>query len=159
MRYVFLSVAFLLFATALLIISCTKSAGSQSAYTEDCSGAAKSFAKDVNPIIQTYCTKNSRCHADGSRDGVLTTYQGIFNVVISTSMKKSLLALFILAAISATAQVPTLEQAKDTAKAEHKLILLSFSGSDWCIPCIRMEKDVFEKEAFHQYATEHLVVL
>ena len=74
-------------------------------------------------------------------------------------MKKLLLALFVLVAINATAQVPTLEQAKDTAKAEHKLILISFSGSDWCIPCIRMEKDVFEKEAFHQYATEHLVVL
>ena len=79
MRYVFLSIAFILIATTLLIIGCTKSAGSQSAYTEDCSGAAKSFAKDVNPIIQTYCTKNSRCHAEGSRDGVLTTYQGIYN--------------------------------------------------------------------------------
>src|SRR5438045_3270381 len=74
-------------------------------------------------------------------------------------MKNILLALFVLVAISATAQAPTLQQAKDTAKAEHKLILISFSGSDWCIPCIRMEKEVFEKEAFHQYATEHLVVL
>ena len=78
-RNVFLAVAFSFTATALLIIGCTKSPGSQSAYTEDCSGAAKSFAKDVNPIIQTYCTKNSRCHAEGSRDGVLTTYQGIYN--------------------------------------------------------------------------------
>lgn len=48
------------------------------------------------------------------------------------------------------------QKAKDEARAEHKLILLKFSGSDWCLPCIRMEKDVFEKDAFDEFAKQNL---
>ena len=40
------------------------------------------------------------------------------------------------------------EQAKTDAAAQHKLIILKFSGSDWCIPCIRMEKEIFSYRAF-----------
>lgn len=79
MRYVFLLTVIAFVAAVFLIAGCSKTSGSQSAYTEDCSGTAKSFASDVNPIIQTYCTKNSGCHATGSRDGALTTYQEIYN--------------------------------------------------------------------------------
>jgi len=78
MRFIFLGAAVVLLAAVFLMIGCSKASGSESAYTEDCSGAAKSFASDVNPIIQTYCTKNSGCHAAGSRDGVLTSYQEIY---------------------------------------------------------------------------------
>jgi thioredoxin-related protein len=47
-------------------------------------------------------------------------------------------------------------KAKDEAKSEHKLILLKFSGSDWCIPCIKMEKQVFAEDTFVQYAAQNL---
>ena len=50
-------------------------------------------------------------------------------------------------------------RAKQLAREEHKFILLSFSGSDWCGPCIRLHKEVFENDAFSQYAKEHLVLL
>ncbi|CAN5518739.1 hypothetical protein BH11BAC5_BH11BAC5_01180 [soil metagenome] len=33
-----------------------------------------------------------------------------------------------------------MEEAKTTAKKEHKHIVLNFSGSDWCGPCIRLHK-------------------
>ncbi len=49
--------------------------------------------------------------------------------------------------------------AQKTAAANQKYILLNFSGSDWCVPCIRMKKDVFESTAFQQFATEHLVLV
>ncbi len=51
------------------------------------------------------------------------------------------------------------EGAKADAKAQHKLILLKFSGSDWCIPCIRMEKEVFRNETFDQFADSALVMV
>ena len=35
------------------------------------------------------------------------------------------------------------EKAKAEAKANNKLVLLTFSGSDWCLPCIKMEKTGF----------------
>jgi len=51
------------------------------------------------------------------------------------------------------------EEAKQTAQSEHKLILLNFSGSDWCGPCIRMHKEIFESQDFTEYADSHLVLL
>lgn len=52
-----------------------------------------------------------------------------------------------------------LELAKITAKNENKFILLNFSGSDWCGPCIILRKDYFENEAFLQMAKNNLVLL
>jgi thioredoxin-related protein len=52
-----------------------------------------------------------------------------------------------------------LDAAKETAKKEHKLILLNFSGSDWCIPCIRMHDEVLNNETFLNYASENLVLV
>lgn len=51
------------------------------------------------------------------------------------------------------------EKAKAEAKAENKFILLNFSGSDWCGPCIRLHKEIFDSEAFTKYADEHLVLV
>ena len=51
------------------------------------------------------------------------------------------------------------DKAKQSAKTEHKFILLNFSGSDWCGPCIRMHKEIFESDAFSQYASNHLVLV
>ena len=51
------------------------------------------------------------------------------------------------------------EQAKQTATAEHKYILLNFSGSDWCGPCIKMHKEILESDVFTKYADEHLVLV
>ena len=50
-------------------------------------------------------------------------------------------------------------RAKQSAQSEHKLILLNFSGSDWCGPCIRMHKDLFESSSFTNYAGDHLVLV
>ena len=45
------------------------------------------------------------------------------------------------------------------AKTEKKPVLMVFSGSDWCRPCIMMEKEVFETPVFQQYADSSLVLL
>jgi thioredoxin-related protein len=51
------------------------------------------------------------------------------------------------------------ENAKKKAEKEHKYILLNFSGSDWCGPCIRLRNEIFENEAFIKYADNTLVLL
>jgi thioredoxin-related protein len=51
------------------------------------------------------------------------------------------------------------EKAKTIASKEHKYILLNFSGSDWCGPCIRMHKELFDNESFKQFAGEKLVMV
>ena len=51
------------------------------------------------------------------------------------------------------------KRASNKARAENKLILLYFSGSDWCKPCIRFSREVFDQEEFISYARENLVLL
>ena len=51
------------------------------------------------------------------------------------------------------------EQALATAKAAEKCVLLEFTGSDWCGPCIQMKKVVFSKATFLNYAKENLVLV
>jgi thioredoxin-related protein len=52
-----------------------------------------------------------------------------------------------------------LPEAIQIAKKEHRYILLNFSGSDWCGPCIRMRNEIFESEAFRQLADSALVLV
>ncbi len=51
------------------------------------------------------------------------------------------------------------DQAQLQARQEQKLILLNFSGSDWCAPCIKMKQEVFESAEFIQLADESLVLV
>jgi thioredoxin-related protein len=50
-------------------------------------------------------------------------------------------------------------QAVTESKQNNKLILLNFSGSDWCGPCIKLKKDVFESDDFKAFANEKLVLI
>jgi thioredoxin-related protein len=73
---------------------------------------------------------------------------------------KLLIALLALFVFNAQPEWRTnFQQAKDLAAKEHKYILVNFSGSDWCIPCIRMEKQVFETDTFVSYANKNLVLV
>ena len=46
-----------------------------------CSGPAKSFTTDVNPVIQRSCATNSDCHGAGSNNGPgpLLAFSQVFN--------------------------------------------------------------------------------
>lgn len=71
-----------------------------------------------------------------------------------------LVALFFLS--FGYAQVPwyyNLDEAKTIAQKEHRHILLNFSGSDWCGPCIRMHREIFETEVFEHMADSSLVMV
>lgn len=74
-------------------------------------------------------------------------------------MKFLFVTLFSIFALFSPGWGLNIEQAKTEAKAEHKLILLYFSGSDWCGPCIKLKKDIYESEEFGSFATEHLVLV
>lgn len=50
-------------------------------------------------------------------------------------------------------------QAQQEAKTEQKLLLVDFTGSDWCGWCIRLDKEVFSQPEFQQYAEKNLVLL
>ncbi len=67
-----------------------------------------------------------------------------------------------LTAITARADVSWLtdyERAKQEAKENHKLLLVDFTGSDWCGWCIRLRREVFSQPEFQEYAKKNLVLL
>lgn len=47
----------------------------------------------------------------------------------------------------------------EAAQEVNRPILLVFSGSDWCRPCMQMDQSIFQSEAFQTYADKHLVLL
>jgi thioredoxin-related protein len=61
--------------------------------------------------------------------------------------------------LSVTGWETDFETAQKKAEKEHKLILLNFSGSDWCGPCIRLRDEIFESISFKNLADNNLVLI
>src|SRR4026208_468233 len=49
--------------------------------------------------------------------------------------------------------------AKATAKKESKLVMMDFTGSDWCGWCIKLDKEVFSTPEFKEYAAKNVVLV
>jgi len=52
-----------------------------------------------------------------------------------------------------------LPKAQAIAKEEKKMVLLDFTGSDWCGWCIKLNKEVFSQQEFIDYAKKNLVLV
>ena len=52
-----------------------------------------------------------------------------------------------------------LAKAQAEAKAEKKMVMLDFTGSDWCGWCIKLNKEVFAKPEFVEFAKKNLVLV
>lgn len=82
-------------------------------------------------------------------------------VVMITKIYRGITLFLLLAFAGKThAQVFTdPDQAFAAAAASDKQVLLLFQGSDWCIPCIRLEQKVLSGERFLHFVQDSLVVL
>ena len=72
---------------------------------------------------------------------------------------KLLVILFTFFLSSNVSWLGDFNDAKTQANTTHKLILVCFSGSDWCGPCIRERKEILESAAFESFAAEHLILV
>lgn len=65
-------------------------------------------------------------------------------------MKNLIALLFVFSSFWSYSQnwKSSFEEAKQTAAKENKNILLVFSGSDWCAPCIKLDKVVWQSAEF-----------
>ena len=52
-----------------------------------------------------------------------------------------------------------LAKAQEKAKTEKKLVLVDFTGSDWCPPCKALHKNVFTSSEFSEFAKKNLVLV
>lgn len=75
------------------------------------------------------------------------------------------LLLFILFAISSTMSLfgqdwqTDFELAKKIAGEKNQPIVLVFQGSDWCAPCMKLDKEIWSSDEFKAYAKDHFVML
>lgn len=76
-------------------------------------------------------------------------------------MKKIVVVVLVLLSSLGYSQnwLTSIDEAKNQAVKENKTILLVFSGSDWCAPCMKLEKVVWKSEAFKQEADQKWVLL
>lgn len=74
-------------------------------------------------------------------------------------MKTILSILVCLSLLSFAPWQTDFEKAKTLATQKHQLILLNFSGSDWCAPCIRMKREIFNSDPFSKMADTTLVLV
>lgn len=75
-------------------------------------------------------------------------------------MKKSFILLFLLFSISTFSQkwMNNFEEVKLEAIKQNKHILLVFSGSDWCAPCIKLDKNIWQSEEFKKFSEENYIL-
>ena len=52
-----------------------------------------------------------------------------------------------------------LPQAQKQAKTDNKIVLMDFTGSDWCGWCIKFRKEVLDSEEFKTYAAKNVVLV
>jgi thioredoxin-related protein len=50
-------------------------------------------------------------------------------------------------------------KARIEASTKNKYILLNFSGSDWCGPCMKLKKEVLDSQDFLKFAETKLVLV
>lgn len=79
-------------------------------------------------------------------------------------MKKFLIALLAATAFwrvnaADAAWLTDLPAAEAQARAENKIVLMDFTGSDWCPGCIQLKKEVFDSSQFQKYAAQNLVLV
>ncbi len=78
-------------------------------------------------------------------------------------MKKLIIALVLMVAMVNTVAAQDWQtdftKAKEIATKENKPIILVFQGSDWCAPCIKLDREIWSTETFKKYAAENYILL
>ena len=76
-------------------------------------------------------------------------------------MKKLLFIPVLLLSLFLEAQdwQTDLGTAKALAAKEDKTIILVFQGSDWCAPCMKLEREIWTSDTFKAYAKDHYVMI
>lgn len=70
-----------------------------------------------------------------------------------------IVAATLVLSASAGEWLTDVPQAQAQAKKDNKLVLMDFTGSDWCPWCIKLRNEVFDTQEFKTYADKNLVLV
>ncbi|WP_159022634.1 thioredoxin family protein [Formosa sp. L2A11] len=77
-------------------------------------------------------------------------------------MKKVfLIAIILITTVSGYAQdwQTDFTKAKEIATENDRTIILVFQGSDWCAPCIKLDREIWSTNEFQELSENHFVML
>jgi protein disulfide-isomerase len=79
-------------------------------------------------------------------------------------MKKLLVALaigclWLQTQAAESTSLTDLPKAEALAKSQNKIVLMDFTGSDWCPWCIKFDKEVLNTPEFQDYAAKNVVLV
>jgi thioredoxin-related protein len=66
---------------------------------------------------------------------------------------------FFLTSLHAQEWVTDYDEAIKLATEKNRNIVLVFQGSDWCAPCIKLEREIWASPEFIAFANQHFVLL
>ena len=70
-----------------------------------------------------------------------------------------IICFLVTSIVSAQDWKTSLDDAKTEAAKETKNIILVFSGSDWCAPCIKLDRSIWQSDAFKNASSENWILL
>ncbi|MFM1547921.1 MAG: thioredoxin family protein [Lentisphaeria bacterium] len=71
----------------------------------------------------------------------------------------ALMGCFAASAFAAPSWETDFKRAAKKADRKDRYMLLDFTGSDWCGWCIKLNKEVFDKSDFKDYARKNLILV
>jgi|TARA_B100001105_G_scaffold47341_1_gene35396 thioredoxin-related protein len=70
-----------------------------------------------------------------------------------------LVILFTFTGVIGQEWLTDFTKAKEIASNENKSIVLVFQGSDWCAPCIKLDKEIWSTPEFKELSKNHFVMI
>ncbi len=67
--------------------------------------------------------------------------------------------LFVLTHVNSQNWLTSFDEAKEQASKGNQNIILVFQGSDWCAPCIKLDKEIWSTSEFQKLAKDHFIML
>jgi thioredoxin-related protein len=89
-------------------------------------------------------------------------FRKMFHELMAAKMAKSRHSIAADLSEKRVAELPwaaNLPKALERAKTKDKIVLLDFTGSDWCVWCIRFDDDILSKPEFTTYAKTNLIMV
>lgn len=126
--------------------------------------SAKSFLVSTIATVLV-CGTLVGCAKEGSQNPFLSslTPSAAIEQASAESAKRTSPATIQQTAFETSVAAPTwhdsLTAAIAEAKANDKLILADFTGSDWCHYCVKLKKEVFDTPEFKSWASDNVVLL
>lgn len=74
-------------------------------------------------------------------------------------LTSTLFLIFAVSSLFAQEWETNFDQAQKDAHDQNKKLIMVFQGSDWCAPCMKLNREIWSSDTFKTYAKDHYVMM